>query len=212
MPRGQVSPAIYFIFGVGVDRQTASTRAGATEWQGRGRSGRFHPSWRYWRRAALEADQRFSISYSSANNHSSANGGIHMRKSVYLSAAAAALLLAGAALLQLPGRDAAAQAGGVYINAVDLDINPADTAKFLEFVKENGAASVKEPGCREFNITVLAKDPNHVFLFEVYDNEAALNAHRTTDHFKKFAAATANMVTGRNVRALSPVAFNSKGH
>jgi quinol monooxygenase YgiN len=135
-----------------------------------------------------------------------------MRKSVYLSAAAAALLLAGAALLQLPGREAAAQAGGVYINAVDLDINPADTAKFLEFVKENGAASVKEPGCREFDITVLAKDPNHVFLFEVYDNEAALNAHCATDHFKKFAAATANMVTGRNVRALSPVAFNSKAH
>lgn len=135
-----------------------------------------------------------------------------MRKSIGLSAVAAAVLLAGAALLQLPGRDASAQAGGVYINAVDLDINPADTAKFLEFVKENGAASVKEPGCREFNISVLAKDPNHVFLYEVYDNEAALNAHRATDHFKKFAAATANMVTARNVRPLSPVAFNSKGH
>ena len=66
-----------------------------------------------------------------------------MRKSIYLSAAAAAVLLAGAALLQLPGREASAQAGGVYINAVDLDINPADTAKFLEAVKENGAASVK---------------------------------------------------------------------
>ena len=135
-----------------------------------------------------------------------------MRKSIYLSAAAAALLLASAAPLQLPGREAAAQPGGAYINAVDLDINPADTAKFLEFVKENGAASVKEPGCREFNITVLAKDPNHVFLFEVYDNEAALNAHRATDHFKKFAAATTNMVTKRDVRALSPVAFNSKAH
>jgi (4S)-4-hydroxy-5-phosphonooxypentane-2,3-dione isomerase len=135
-----------------------------------------------------------------------------MRKSVCLSAAAAAVLLAGAARLQLPGREASAQAGGVYINAVDLDINPADTAKFLEAVKENGAASVKEPGCREFNISVLAKDPNHVFLYEVYDNEAALNSHRTTDHFKKFAAATANMVAGRNVRVLSPIAFNAKGH
>ena len=40
-----------------------------------------------------------------------------MRKSVYLSAAAAALPLASAALLQLPGREAAAQAGGAYINA-----------------------------------------------------------------------------------------------
>jgi (4S)-4-hydroxy-5-phosphonooxypentane-2,3-dione isomerase len=135
-----------------------------------------------------------------------------MRKSDYICAAAAALLLGGAALLQLPGREAAAQAGGVYINAVDLDINPADMPKFLAAVKENGAAAVTEPGCREFNISVLAKDPNHVFLYEVYDNEAALNTHRATDHFKKFAAATKDMVTGRNVRGMSPVAFNAKGH
>jgi (4S)-4-hydroxy-5-phosphonooxypentane-2,3-dione isomerase len=135
-----------------------------------------------------------------------------MRKSVYLSAAAAALLLAGVALSGLPGRDAVAQAGGVYVNAVDLDIKPGDMAKFIEAVKENGAAAVKEPGCREFNITVLAKDPNHVFLYEVYDNEAALNAHRATDHFKRFAATTADMVAKRDVRAMSVVAFNAKGH
>jgi autoinducer 2-degrading protein len=135
-----------------------------------------------------------------------------MRKSVYLSAAAAALLLAGAAPFGLPGREAVAQAGGVYVNAVDLDIKPGDVAKFIEAVKENGAAAVKEPGCREFNITVLAKDPNHVFLYEVYDNEAALNAHRATDHFKKFAATTADMVAKRDVRGMSVIAFNAKGH
>jgi quinol monooxygenase YgiN len=135
-----------------------------------------------------------------------------MRKSDYICAAAAALLLAGAALLQLPGREAAAQAGGVYVNAVDLDINPADMPKFLELIKENAASAVKEPGCREFNVTVLAKDPNHVFLYEVYENEAALDTHRGTDHFKKYAAATASMVTGRNVRGMSVIAFNAKGH
>jgi (4S)-4-hydroxy-5-phosphonooxypentane-2,3-dione isomerase len=134
-----------------------------------------------------------------------------MKKSDYICAAAAALLLAGAALLQLPGREAAAQAGGVYVNAVDLDINPADMPKFLELIKENAASAVKEPGCREFNVTVLAKDPNHVFLYEVYENEAALTTHRATDHFKKYAAATANMVTKRDVRGMSVIAFNSKG-
>jgi quinol monooxygenase YgiN len=135
-----------------------------------------------------------------------------MTRSDYICAAAAALLLGAAALLQLPAREAAAQAGGVYVNAVDLDINPADMPKFLELIKENAAAAVKEPGCREFNVTVLAKDPNHVFLYEVYDNEAALNTHRATDHFKKYAAATANMVTKRDVRGMSVIAFNSKGH
>src|ERR1700731_679743 len=134
-----------------------------------------------------------------------------MRKSVLMSVAAIALLGA-ATLLPLPGRDATAQSAGVYINAVDLDIVPTETAKFLEAVKENGEFAVKEPGCREFNITVLANNPNHVFLYEVYDNEAALNTHRMSEHFKKFQATTANMVSGRNVRAMTLIAFNSKGH
>ena len=78
---------------------------------------------------------------------------------MYLSAAAAALLLAGAALLGLPGREAVAEAGGVYVNAVDLDIKPGDMAKFIEAVKENGAAAVKEPGCHEFNMHRAGQGP-----------------------------------------------------
>jgi autoinducer 2-degrading protein len=135
-----------------------------------------------------------------------------VRKSVLLPVAVAALLAGGAFVLPLSTHDAAAQSSGVYINAVDLDIAPDQMAKFIEAVKENGANSVKEPGCREFNITVLANNPSHVFLYEVYDNAAALDAHRNTEHFKKFAATTANMVTGRNVRAMSLIAFNAKGH
>ena len=133
-----------------------------------------------------------------------------MRTSIYVSTVAAALLLAGP--FHITSREAAAQPGGGYVVAVDLDINPPDMPKFLELLKENGAAAAKEPGCREFNIAVLAKDPNHVFIYEVYENEAALDSHRATDHFKKYAAATAKMVVKREVRPMSPVAFNSKGH
>jgi autoinducer 2-degrading protein len=135
-----------------------------------------------------------------------------MKKSDYICAAIAVVLLGGAALLQLPGREAAAQAGGVYVNAVDLVIIPSEMSKFVEAIKENAANSVKEPGCREFNVLVLANRPNHVFLFEVYDNEAALAAHRNTDHFKKFFATAGNMIADRNVRGMSVIAMNSKGH
>ena len=69
----------------------------------------------------------------------------------------------------------------------------------------------QEPGCREFNITVSQKDPNHVFIFEVYDNAAALDAHRQTDHFKKYAALTKEMVAKRDSHPLSSVAMNTKG-
>ena len=135
-----------------------------------------------------------------------------MRKSVLMSAAALALLAGASMFVSLPSRDAAAQSSGVYINAVDLVIVPSEMAKFIEAVKENGANAVKEPGCHEFNISVLANRPNHVFLYEVYDNEAALNTHRATEHFKKYLATTASMVADRNVRGMTPIAFNSKGH
>jgi len=136
-----------------------------------------------------------------------------MNRTIRAISFAGALALAAAAALQLSVRDAAAQAGGgLFINAVDLDINPADMPKFMEAIKENGAASVKEPGCRTFNIHVSAKDPNHVFLYEVYDNAAALDAHRQTAHFKKYAATTKDMVTKRDARPMTAVVLNSKGH
>jgi (4S)-4-hydroxy-5-phosphonooxypentane-2,3-dione isomerase len=106
---------------------------------------------------------------------------------------------------------AAAQPAPLYINLVELDIVPAEMDKFMIAIKENGAASVREPGCRMFNIAVSSKDPNHVLLFEVYDNAAALDSHRTTDHFKKYQATTANMVAKRDVRAFSSAAMNVKG-
>ena len=129
-----------------------------------------------------------------------------------LASATAMTLIAGASLMLLQSRHAAAEAGGIYINAVDLVIVPSEMPKFLEAIKENGANAVKEPGCREFNITVLASNPNHVFLYEVYDNEAALAAPRQTEHFKKYAAMTKGMVADRSVRAMSVIALNSKAH
>jgi quinol monooxygenase YgiN len=148
-----------------------------------------------------------------------------MRKLVLTSVAAIALL-AGASIFAsmhhrsqsdadldaLLGMSASAQAGGVYVNAVDLVIIPSEMSKFVEAIKENASNSVKEPGCREFNVLVIANRPNHVFLFEVYDNEAALAAHRETAHFKKFFATAGSMIADRNVRALSVIAMNSKAH
>jgi len=134
-----------------------------------------------------------------------------MLKSLTISAAALTLAVAAWMLLPLRSHEAAADTGPLYINAVDLDIQPGQIDKYLDLLKVNGAAAVKEPGCREFNITVSQKDPNHVFIFEVYDNAAALETHRATDHFKTYAAATKDMVAKRDVRAMSSVAMNMKG-
>jgi (4S)-4-hydroxy-5-phosphonooxypentane-2,3-dione isomerase len=123
-----------------------------------------------------------------------------------------ALTLAMAAFLLLPSghQRAVAQSGPLYINAVDIDVVPGQIDAYLAALKENGAAAVHEPGCREFNITVSQKDPNHVFIFEVYDDAAALEAHRATDHFKKYAATTKDMIAKRDARAFASVAMNMK--
>jgi (4S)-4-hydroxy-5-phosphonooxypentane-2,3-dione isomerase len=134
-----------------------------------------------------------------------------MLKSIALPATAAALAVAAWMLLPMRAHEAAAQSAQLQVNAVDIDVAPGQIDAYLAALKENGAASVKEPGCHDFFITVSQKDPNHVFIVEVYDNAAAAAAHRETDHFKKYAATTKEMVAKRDARAFTSVAMNSKG-
>src|SRR3569832_165984 len=123
---------------------------------------------------------------------------------------AAALAISATCLVLPVGQRAEAQSAGMFVNAVDLDIVPAERDAFLAAIKENGAASVKEPGCKRFDIINLNSDPNHIFLYEVYDSEAALKSHRETDHFKKYSATTAKMVAKREARQMTVIAPNAK--
>jgi autoinducer 2-degrading protein len=106
---------------------------------------------------------------------------------------------------------AVARADTLYINAVDIDVVPGRVENYLAAIKEVGAATIKtEPGCSEFDITVSQKDPNHLFIFEVYDNAAAFEAHLKTDHYKKYAATAKDIVAKREVHPLSSVAMMKK--
>jgi len=100
--------------------------------------------------------------------------------------------------------------GTTYINAVDLDIVPSERDKFLAAIAEDAAATIKEPGCLQFDVLVLADDPNHLFLYEVYQSETAFRAHRETENFKKYASTTANMVAKRVTRTMTALSFAEK--
>ena len=135
-----------------------------------------------------------------------------MKPSIRVSPAIIAACLTLAMLLPQSAQRAAAQSAGLYINAVDLDIVPAERDNYLAAIKENSQAAIQEPGCRQFDILVLADDPNHLFLFEVCDDEAAFKAHRASEHFKKYAALTANMVAKRVTRPMGAIGTNAKPH
>jgi quinol monooxygenase YgiN len=101
--------------------------------------------------------------------------------------------------------------GWYYINAVDIEVVPGQFEVYLAAIKEVGAATMKtEPGCSEFDITVSQKDPNHLFIFEVYDNAATFDAHLKSDHYKKYAATAKDIVAKREVHPLSSVAMMKK--
>jgi (4S)-4-hydroxy-5-phosphonooxypentane-2,3-dione isomerase len=133
-----------------------------------------------------------------------------MLKSITMTTAIA-LSVAAWMLLPIRSHEAAAQSGPFLVNAVEYDVVPGQVDNFLAALKENGAAAVKEPGCREFNIAVSQKDPNHVLIYEVYNDAAAAEAHTATEHFKKYKAATAGMTTKREAKSYSTVAMNMKG-
>jgi quinol monooxygenase YgiN len=87
--------------------------------------------------------------------------------------------------------------GPLLVFKEEIDVVPAQTAAFIDAAQTHAAASVLDDGCREFDIAVLGTDKNHVLFFEVYDNAAAITAHRATDHFKAYEAATKDMVAQR---------------
>ena len=114
-------------------------------------------------------------------------------------------------LLPMRAEHATAQSGPLHILVVEFDIIPAEIDKFMTAIKELGAAAVKEPGCRQLSIAVSQKDANHVLLFEVWDNAAALDGFLASDLFKKYQATTGNMIAKRDIRTFSSVAMNMKG-
>jgi autoinducer 2-degrading protein len=132
-----------------------------------------------------------------------------MLKSITITGAVA-LSVMTFVILPMRNDKVSAQSGPLFIAAVEYDIVPGQVDNFLAALKENGAESVKEPGCRELDIAVSQKDPNHVFIFEVYENAAAAEAHTATEHFKKYKAATKDMVAKREAKPLWSVAMNMK--
>jgi (4S)-4-hydroxy-5-phosphonooxypentane-2,3-dione isomerase len=127
----------------------------------------------------------------------------------WLGFAALAVAFVGTTLTATP-RALAQDMPRYAVSAVDLEIAPGQIDKFLEALKENGDATIKEPGCRQYDILQLASDPNQVHIYEVYENDAAVQAHRATDHFKKYLATTKDMVVKRQPRPMVTVATYAK--
>ncbi len=90
---------------------------------------------------------------------------------------------------------------------VTLQVNPDHAADFLKVARHDAEHSVQdEPGCLRFDVSQDRDDPNRFYFYEVYRDEAALEAHRQTPHFKQYLeqtrtwlAAPAERRIGKNI-------------
>jgi quinol monooxygenase YgiN len=94
----------------------------------------------------------------------------------------------------------------MFAVTVRLEVDPAHLEAFLPLMHENAQASLAdEPGCHRFDVCTDPARPGEVFLYELYTDGAAFDAHLQTPHFKAFDAAAGPMILGRQLRSYAEV-------
>ena len=92
----------------------------------------------------------------------------------------------------------------MYVVTVVFEIRPEAAAAFLPLMLENARRSLEEePGCLRFDVCgeEAAPDeaPSRIFLYEIYRDRSAFDAHLASAHFLSFDAASRPMVARKEV-------------
>jgi len=89
----------------------------------------------------------------------------------------------------------------VEVLVVEFRIAPAHVDAFAAAIADNARASREtEPGCRRFDVCRDRADPQSFFLYELYDDEAAVAAHLAAPHFVAMSEMTASWVEAKRVQ------------
>ena len=70
---------------------------------------------------------------------------------------------------------------------VRMSFAPEDREEIAEILRALTTASRSEPGCVTYVPHRVEGDPDTVLLYEQYQDAAAVDAHRQSPHFKKYA-------------------------
>lgn len=94
----------------------------------------------------------------------------------------------------------------MFAVVVTFQIKPGKMSAFLPLMLENARISQSEEvGCRQFDVCKDLAEPDEVLLYELYDTQAAFEAHLASAHFKQFDAAVSAMIAGKQVKSYNEV-------
>ena len=91
---------------------------------------------------------------------------------------------------------------------VTIQIKPEHKEAFMEAMLDDARGSINnEPGCLRFDVVEDQEDPNRIFLYEVYKDEAALEAHRAAPHYTKWREIVKDWFAAEPVRGRCVTVF-----
>lgn len=94
----------------------------------------------------------------------------------------------------------------MFAVTVTFTIHEGKMDAFLPLIRKNAQSSVRdEPGCQQFDVCTDPDQPNRVFLYELYDDEAAFEAHQEMAHFKATGTAITGLVADKELRTFNTV-------
>ena len=77
----------------------------------------------------------------------------------------------------------------MFSRIVSMKIRPGSRTEFLDAIGRSATASVhEEPGCLRFDVCADRVDPLRFFLYQLYTDDEAAEAHRFTEHFLTWQA------------------------
>ena len=92
---------------------------------------------------------------------------------------------------------------------VTIKLKPGTADDFRPLIEENAKAAVKEePDCHQFQVLTAEDDPDTFFFYEVYTEASSLDAHRESPHYRKYVAATEDMIEDRAIQRCELLANN----
>lgn len=95
----------------------------------------------------------------------------------------------------------------MFIVAADLVVDPAQHDPFKLHLLENARMTrTTEPGCRQFDVCASPDQPGEFFLYEVYADRAAFDAHQGSAHLKAFREKAGPLIENRAVRFFQRIA------
>jgi autoinducer 2-degrading protein len=75
----------------------------------------------------------------------------------------------------------------MYVIIAPIQIKEGYKEQFIEAMLDDAKGSFyNEPGCLRFDVIQDAVDPNRIWLYEIYVDEAAFQAHQQAPHFLKW--------------------------